>query len=148
MLTNIPREQIKRQLAKLKLYKAPSPDGILNIVLTKCTNILPDRLYHIYRAILRLGIYYNLWKLSTTVILCKPGKPRYDTPQVYRPIALLNTTSKVITAIMAELMTFFTETHQLLPAHHFRGRPGHTTSDTIHLLVHTVKPKTPGESTK
>ena len=123
-LHHIPKEQIKRQLACLKLYKAPGPDGIPNIVLTKCANNLIDRLYFIYRAIINLGIYYEPWKLSTTVVLCKPGKPHYDTPKVYRPIALLNTMSKVLTALMVELMTFFTETYQLLPAHHFGGRPG------------------------
>lgn len=47
--------------------------------------------------------------------------------------------SKVLTAIMAELMTYYMEMHQLLPTHHFRGRPGHTTSDTVHLLVHKIK---------
>ena len=38
------------------------PDTISNIVLTKCADILVHRLYHIYLAILKLGIYYNLWK--------------------------------------------------------------------------------------
>ena len=47
--------------------------------------------------------------------------------------------SKVLTALMAELMTYFTETHQLLPVHHFGGRPGRTTSDAVHLLVHRIK---------
>jgi hypothetical protein len=65
----ISREQIKRQLAKLKLYKAPGPDGIPNIVLTKCANILTDRLFYIYKAILGLEIYYEPWKLSTMVVL-------------------------------------------------------------------------------
>ena len=138
-LNNIPREQIKKQLAKLKPLKAPGPDGIPNIVLTKCANIITDRLYHIYKAILKMGLYYDPWKLSTTVVLRKPGKPRYDTPKAYRPIALLNTMSKVLTAIMADIMTFYTETHQLLPAHHFGGRPGRTTSDAVHLLVHRIK---------
>ena len=32
----ITKEQIRRQLARLKPYKAPGPDGIPNIVLTKC----------------------------------------------------------------------------------------------------------------
>ena len=44
-----------------------------------------------------------------------------------------------MTAIMAELMTFYTETHQLLLAHHFGGRPGRTTPDAVHLLVHKIK---------
>jgi hypothetical protein len=48
----ISREQIKQQLAKLKPYKAPGPNGIPNIVLTKCANVLSDRLYFIYKAII------------------------------------------------------------------------------------------------
>ena len=138
-MSHASKEQIKRRLAKLKPYKAPGPDRIPNIVLTKCANVIVENLYHIYKAILNLGLYYDPWKLSTTVVLRKPGKPRYDTPKAYRPIALLNTMSKVLTALMAELMTYYTETHQLLPAHHFGGRPGHTTADAVHLLVHKIK---------
>jgi hypothetical protein len=135
----ISREQIKWQLAKLKPYKAPGPDSIPNIVLTKCTDTLTDRLFYIYKAILDLGVYYDLWKLSTTVVLRKPSKLKYNVPKAYRPIVLLNTLSKVLTALMVELMTYYTETHQLLPAHHFGGRPGRTTSDAVHLLVHKIK---------
>jgi ribonuclease HI len=138
-LTPISRDQIKRQLARLKPYKAPGPNGIPNIVLSKCADTIVNRLFYIFKAILDLGIYYEPWKLSTTVVLRKPGKPRYDTPKAYRPIALLNTMCKVLTALMAELMTFYTETHQLLPVHHFGGRPGRTTSDAVHLLVHKIK---------
>lgn len=36
-------------------------------------------------------------------------------------------------------MTYYTETHQLLAAHHFGGRPGLTMSDAVHLLVHKIK---------
>jgi hypothetical protein len=138
-LDPISREQIKWQLAKLRPYKAPGPDGIPNIVLTKCADTLTDRLYYIYKAILELGIYYDPWKLSTTVVLCKLSKPCYDTPKAYRPIALLNTMCKVLTALMAELMLHYTETYQLLLPHHFEGRPGRTTSDAVHLLTHNIK---------
>ena len=62
-IDTISREQIKRQLAKLKPYKAPGPDGIPNIVLTKCTDILTNRLYYIYKAILETGMYYEPWML-------------------------------------------------------------------------------------
>ena len=138
-MSHISKEQIKQRLAKLEPFKAPGPDGIPNIVLTKCANVIVENLYHIYKAILNLSLYYDPWKLSTTVVLRKPGKLRYDTPRAYRPIVLLNTMSKVLTALMAELMTHYTETHQLHPAHHFGGRSGRTTADTVHLLVHKIK---------
>ena len=38
----IRKDQIRRQLARLKPYKAPGPDGIPNIVLTKCADTLTD----------------------------------------------------------------------------------------------------------
>jgi hypothetical protein len=135
----ISKEQIGRQLARLKPYKAPRPDGIPNIVLTKCADALTNRLLYIYRAMTKNVWYYDPWKLLTTVVLRKPGKPRYNTPKAYRPIALLNTLCKVLTAVVVDLMTFYTERHQLLPANHFGGRPGRTTTDAIHLLVHRIK---------
>ena len=108
-------------------------------MLSKCANILVDRLFYIYNAILEKIIYYAPWKQSITVVLRKPGKPRYDTPKAYRPITLLNTMSKVLTAIAADLMNFYTEKYKLFPAHHFGGRPGRTTTDVIHLLIHKIK---------
>ena len=135
----ITREQVLKQLQRLKPYKAPGPDGIPNIVLTKCAHLLIDRLVHIYVAIYERGLFYKPWKSSTTVVLRKPGKPRYDVPKAYRPIALLNTMWKVLTAIVAEQLTFVTEKHSLLPENHFGGRPGRTTTDAMHLLAHKIK---------
>jgi len=135
----ITREQINEQLKRTKPYKAPGPDGIPNIVLSKCADILLDRLFYIYEAMLERGLLYEPWKVSTTIVLRKPGKPRYDVPKAYRPIALLNTMWKVLTAIVASHITHLTEKHQLLPPNHFGGRPGRTTSDALHLLTHNIK---------
>ena len=136
---SITREQVVKHLAMLKPYKAPGPDGIPNIVLTKCAHLLVDRLVLIYEAIFECGLFYKPWKSFTTVVLRKPGKPRYDVPKAYRPIALLNTMWKVLTAIIAEQLTFVSEKHSLLPENHFGGRPGRTTTDTMHLLAYKIK---------
>ena len=88
------KEQIKRALVRLKPYKVPGLDGIPNIVLLKCADVLIDRLWYIYSAIWDRNMYYDPWKDFTTVVLHKPGKPRCDTPKAYRPIALLNTMGK------------------------------------------------------
>jgi hypothetical protein len=135
----ITREQIERQLRRIKPYKAPGPDGIPNIVLTKCADLLLDRLLQIYKAIYDKKLHYDPWKNFTTVVLRKPGKPRYDVPKAYRPIALLNTMWKVLTATVAEHLTYYTEKYQLLPDHHFGGRPGRTTTDALHLLTYRTK---------
>ena len=87
----ISREQIRQQLKQLKPYKVPGPDGIPNVVLSKCTDILTDRLWYIYNTILEKEFLYAPWKTFTTVVLRKPGKAHYDTLKAYRPRALLNT---------------------------------------------------------
>ena len=132
-------EQILGQMRKLKPFKAPGPDGIPNVVLTKCADLLADILLCIYEAILEHRLSYKPWKIFTTVVLRKPGKPRYDVPKAYRPIALLNTMWKVLTAIIADQLTFVTERHRLLPDNHFGGRPGRTTTDAMHLIAEIVK---------
>jgi len=132
-------EQICRQLKKLKPYKAPGLDGILNVVLTKYANMLVKRLHQIYEAMLKKGLQYKPWKSFNTIVLYKPGKPRYDVLKAYHPITLLNTMWKVITAIVADQITFLSENHQLLLKHHFGGHPGCTTTDAMHLLTLRIK---------
>ena len=133
------RDQIRRQLKRLKPYKAPGPDSIPNIVLSQCAKILTDRFLFIYSATLVRGHYYAPWKQFTTIVLRKPEKPCYDVPKVYCPIALLNTMGKLLTAIIAEQLTYYTEKYGLLPPMHFGGRPGRTTTDALYALTYKIK---------
>jgi hypothetical protein len=87
----VTKHQIRAQLKSIKPYKAPGPDRIPNIILSKCADLIVDRLFYIFEAMLKRKLFYKPWKVSTMVVLRKPGKPRYDIPKAYRPIALLNT---------------------------------------------------------
>ena len=135
-LDTITREQISHHIHKLKPYKAPGPDDIPNIILIRCADLLLNRLLYIYKAILEHNLQYMPWKTFTTVVLWKPSKPRYNVPKAYHPIALLNTMWKVLTAVVADQLTYYSEKHDLLPDCHFGGRLGHTTTDALHLLTH------------
>jgi hypothetical protein len=73
------------------------------------------------------------------VVLRKPGKPNYEVAKAYRPVVLLSTLAKVLTAIVAEDIGRLAELHQLLPKNHFGGRPGRSTTDAIHYLVQRIK---------
>jgi hypothetical protein len=73
------------------------------------------------------------------VVLRKPGKPQYDVPKAYRPIALLNTLGKLLTAIITEQLMYYTEKHTLLPPLHFGGRLGRMTADALHMLTYKIK---------
>ena len=138
-LDTITRDQISHHICKLKPYKAPGPNSIPNIILIRCADLLLDRLLYIYKAILECNLQYAPWKTFTTIVLQKPGKPRYNVPKAYCPIALLNTMWKVLMAIVADQLTYYSEKHDLLPDCHFRGRLGCTTMDALHLLTHWIK---------
>jgi len=118
-LPDITREQICQHVAKLSPYKAPGPDSIPNIVLTRCIDTILEYLYYIYSAAFTRHIYYDPWKSWNTIVLRKPGKVCYDSAKSYRPIVLLNTMHKLLTSIVAELTTYYGESKQLLPPMHF-----------------------------
>jgi ribonuclease HI len=132
-------EQLQRNISRLSPYKAHGPDGIPNIVLQRCSELITNRLLLIFRAIIELNIYYDPWREFTSVVLRKPGKPSYIVPKAYRPVVLLATMAKVLTSIVAENISLLVETYQLLPKTHFGGRPGRTTTDAIHYLIHKIK---------
>ena len=128
-----------KSAAKLKLFKAPGPDGIPNAVLRNCIDMLAKRLYFIFRAIFELEVYPSEWRESITVVLRKPGKPSYEDPKAYRPIALLNTLGKLFSTIVTNEISYFCESRNLLPPTQFGGRPVRTTTDSMLLLTHTIK---------
>ncbi|EIW75359.1 hypothetical protein CONPUDRAFT_42406, partial [Coniophora puteana RWD-64-598 SS2] len=54
------------------------------------------------RRIGRLRWYPDDWRVFTTVVLRKSGKPDYSVPKAYRPIALVNTMAKLLSAVVTE----------------------------------------------
>ena len=74
-----------------------------------------------------------------TVVLRKPSKLDYSVPKAYCPITLLNTTAKLLTTIVTDNMSHLIEMNHLLLSTHFGGRPGRSTTDSLHLLEVTVK---------
>jgi len=135
------REQIKTAARRLDAFKAPGPDGIPNVVLKKGINVLIDRLYYLFRAIFELNVYPDEWRESITVVLRKPGKPSYEEPKAYRPIALLNTLGKLFSSIVADDLSHYSETRGVFPSNQFGGRPSRSTSDSMLLLTHCIKEK-------
>ena len=134
----ISADQVRRHIAKLSPYKACGPDGIPNVVLQRCVDIILSRLLTIFRAIISLNTYYDPWREFITVVLRKPGKPSYEVPKAYRPIALISTIAKVLTSIMAENLSQVVEQHYVLPKTHFGGRPGRSTADAVQYLVNKI----------
>ena len=63
----------------------------------------------------------------------------HSTSYPFWSLALLNTTAKLLSALVTERVSYILETHGLLPPTHFSGRPGHSTEDSLLLLETTIK---------
>lgn len=123
----------------LKDYKASGPDGIPNEVYKRCSDILLPFLGPLFRATFTLDYYPDTWKISDTVVLKKPKRDDYSLPGSYRPIALLNCLSKILSGCVAKILVYKSERLNLLADTHFLGRPGRSTTDSLHLMLKTVK---------
>jgi hypothetical protein len=139
---NLPRitiRQVKRQIRRLKPHKAPGPDGITNIVIKECEDVLAPILRDTLQACLDLGVTPEKALESVTAVIRKPGRTDYTEAKSYRPIALLNTLAKVMSAVIANALSYIAEKYKLLPQHHFGGRPGRTTTDALQYAMTRIK---------
>ncbi|KAF9225974.1 hypothetical protein BS17DRAFT_650066, partial [Gyrodon lividus] len=116
---DITEEQLKCCIAKLNPYKAPGLDGIHNVIFKQCSDTLIPHLLHLSHAVFLLKTYYALWQDFTTVVLKKPGRTDYTITKAFHLIALLNTTGKILTTVVANQLTHLLEKHNLLLDTHF-----------------------------
>ncbi|CDO68734.1 hypothetical protein BN946_scf184652.g61 [Trametes cinnabarina] len=132
-------DEVQDALADLSPFKAPGPSGIPNAALIHCADIIRGTYANILNACIQLHYHPPAWKKFTTITLRKPGKPSYLVPKAYRPIALEDTSSKVLESVVARRLAGLAEMHGLLPANHFGGRAGRTTTDAVLFLTQRVK---------
>jgi len=130
--------QIREAINKLAPDKAPGPDEITNRALKNTLPTIEHHLQALMQASLNLGHFPKPFKHTTTVVLRKPNKPDYTKAKAYRPVALESTLGKVMGSVIAEIMSYLTETYELLPAHHFGGRPGRSAEDAMMILSESI----------
>jgi ribonuclease HI len=131
--------QIQCAIDRLSPYKATADNEISNAVFKCCSDLLIPHLLPLFQASLTLRYYPPEWRNSSTIVLRKPAKPDYQQPKAYRPIELLCSMGKILSAVIANTIITESELHNLLPRNQFGCRPGRTTTDSLHYVVHWIK---------
>ncbi|EED22555.1 transposon I factor, putative [Talaromyces stipitatus ATCC 10500] len=128
-------DKVRTAVTNVKPNKAPGLDGILNLVLQRLLPTIEAYLVNLFNACLRQQYCPDYFRKSTTVILCKPGKPDYSNLKAYCPIALLSTIGKALESVLARRLSYLVEQYNLLLKQHIGGRRGCSCELAIHLLL-------------
>ncbi|MBW0464329.1 hypothetical protein O181_004044 [Austropuccinia psidii MF-1] len=92
--------ELKRNISPLPLKKAPGPYNIPNELIKILKDVIADPLENLFNCFLQTGHFPQSWKIVTMVIIQKANKTDYSDPAAYRPIALLDTISKLFERIL------------------------------------------------
>lgn len=137
--THVTDSIIHDMCQRLKEFKAPGPDGIPNEVYKRCANLLVPFLGPLFCATFDLEHYPEEWKVSIMVVLRKPGRGDYSVAKSYHPIALMSCMGKLLSACVASTLEHELESLGSYPQGHCGGCTGRTTTDSLHLLVKSVR---------
>lgn len=119
--------------------KAPGPEGLHNWVWKSVWPAVKAHLLFLFKMIVIHGIIPSDWKSAKTVMLPKPGKDDYTNPGSYRPIALLNTVSKLFEKLMTNKLSWQFESDHLSHQGHYGGRPNCSSQEAMVHLTSWIK---------
>lgn len=135
MVTN---EELAEIAKSLKVGKAPGPDGIPNLAIKAAITKAPDMFRSALQKCLDEGVFPEIWKRQSLVLLPKAGKPPGD-PSAYRPICLLDTAGKVLERVILNRLVKYTEGAAGLSSNQFGFRKGRSTVDAVLSVTKTAE---------
>ncbi|GMG19599.1 unnamed protein product [Ambrosiozyma monospora] len=128
-------------IANLKTGKAPGPDTLRAELIKKLWNLSPTWkkiFFSILSKCIKHAYHPFAWRYSTTLSILKDGRSG-EIAKDYRPISLLNTSSKILEDIVLHRLTLFTEENKILPPNQCGARPGYSAIDPVLKMVHDLK---------
>ena len=123
---------------KLLKDKSPGPSGITSILIKNLPANYIRELRLLFSYLISTRFHPELFKISKTIFILKPQKSKYD-PKSYRPISLLELIAKLYEKIIGNRLLYFFEHNNLFKEQQFGFRPGHSTEQSINLIVETIK---------
>jgi len=85
-----------------------------------------------------LGHWPSHFKTSMTIIIPKPNKELYDSPNSFRPIILLNTLGKLIEKVIGKHLRFQVILNNFIHLNQLGGFKQRLTSDAGIALTHFI----------
>ena len=132
-------EEVEQILTKKKPFTAGGKDKLPNGFLKALGPKFCQAIAVLTSTCWRLEYFPERFKNAKTVCLRKPGKRIYNQAKAWHPIALLNTTGKLMEAITAARLSKVAEEAKLLPEIQMGFRKGRSTESALFLLTSQVE---------
>ena len=131
-------QELNTALNKLKIKKAPGPDGISNEMLQHLGNTASKKLLEIYNYSRTKGEVPQIWREATMKPVHKKGKDR-KTASSYRPISLTSSIGKTTERIVNKRLMWYLETEDLLSQEQAGFRQFRSTEDQATYISQEVE---------
>ena len=129
--------EVHQKILEMRAISAPGMDGIMTKCLQKCENSVIPILRSIFNKVVRVGAHPTSWKVARVVPVPKPNGDS-KLAKGYRPIALINTMSKVLEGIVSDRLSYFVETKHLLSDHQQGFRQSRSTELALWRFVNSA----------
>jgi Reverse transcriptase (RNA-dependent DNA polymerase)/Endonuclease-reverse transcriptase len=123
-------------LRNLDPDKAVGPDGIGNLILSKCASSLCEPMYIIFRRSMESGVFPSMWKLSNVVPIFKQGDRQ--SPNNYRPVSLLCSMSKVFEKVVYNCLYDYCTVNKLLSVRNSGFKKGDGTINRLLYITENI----------
>ena len=131
-------QEMQNGLQKLEENKAYGTDEVGNEFLKHLPLPKVQELLGLFNRSWKEGKLPPPWKTGLIIPINKPGKST-ELPESYRPISLLQCTSKLMEALVGSRLTHIAETNNLIPESQHGFRFGRSAADIIIDLEHEIR---------
>ena len=125
-------EELHSTIQKLPNRKASGGDGILNEMIKSAIHVLSGPLLILFNKILNEGVFPESWTNGIIVPIHKTGNIK--DPNNYRGITISSCLGKLFTKILANRLTCWLISNNILAEQQIGFRPGCRTSDHVFVL--------------
>ena len=133
----IQESEIRRRIIEMRAISAPGEDGILAKCLQECCDSVTPVLKVIFDGLVHSGSHPFAWRAAKVVPIPKPGGD-LSLAKGYRPIALINTMSKVLEGLITDRLSFIVESRHLLSDHQQGFRQSRSTELALWRFVNAA----------
>ena len=107
-------KELENAIFSSSIKSIAESDKIDFLIIQKAYLSISQLFHQLYKKLIKLDFHPDIWKDSIDVIIKKFNKENYSDPKSYRVISLLNCLGKISERIIAERLSYFAETTNLL----------------------------------